>query len=88
MSELLGRPLRPGKSVHHRNLLKSDNRTENLELWTSHQPKGARVADMLAWCRWFISEYSEAAEQEGTPDGLTTSPRVVDGGRPVDDTVC
>jgi hypothetical protein len=33
-----------------------------LRLWTSHQPKGARVADMLAWCRWFIGQYPEAPE--------------------------
>ena len=26
MSEVLGRPLREGESVHHRNLLKDDNR--------------------------------------------------------------
>ena len=84
MSELLGRPLRPGESVHHRNLIKGDNCPENLELWTSHQPKGARVADMLVWCHWFIGQYSDAPEWTsrrggpltltgaGTADTLTT----------------
>lgn len=62
MSEALGRPLRPGESVHHRNNLKDDNRPENLELWTSHQPKGARVQDMVACCRWFLAEYGQAEE--------------------------
>ena len=48
MSQMIGRALRPGETVHHRNLIRSDNRPGNLELWTSHQPRGARVADMLA----------------------------------------
>jgi hypothetical protein len=86
MSELLGRPLWPGESVHHRNLIKSDNRPENLELWTSHQPKGARVADMLAWCRWFIRQYAEAPEGTSLPGGPQTKNGVGtagdhDGGR-------
>ena len=45
---------------HHRNLIRTDNQPENLELWTSHQPKGARVQDMVDWCRWFLAEYGEA----------------------------
>lgn len=57
MSELLGRPLRKGEQVHHRNLIKSDNHPRNLELWTTNQPTGARVSDMLAWCHLFIEQY-------------------------------
>lgn len=70
MSEILGRPLREGETVHHRNLIRADNRPENLELWTSHQPRGTSVADMLAWCRWFIGQYDDAPEwtaKEGGP---------------------
>ena len=62
MSQMIGRPLHPGETVHHRNLIRSDNRPSNLELWTSHQPRGARVSDMLAWCRWFLSEYERVLE--------------------------
>jgi hypothetical protein len=69
MTEMLGRPLRQGESVHHRNLLKGDNRPENLELWTSHQPRGTSVADMLAWCWWFIDQYSYAPEWAAFPGG-------------------
>ena len=69
MTRMLGRPLRPEESVHHRNLIKSDNRPDNLELWTSHQPRGARVTDMLAWCRWFIEQYSEVPDWTALPGG-------------------
>ncbi len=69
MTQMLGRSLRPEESVHHRNLIKDDNRPSNLELWTSHQPKGARVADMLGWCRWFIDQYSDDPEWTSLPGG-------------------
>lgn len=63
MSEFLGRPLRKGETVHHRNGVKTDNRLENLELWTVHQPYGQRVEDVLAWCRAYIAQYEADAEK-------------------------
>jgi HNH endonuclease len=57
MEEILGRYLLPGESVHHRNGVRDDNRSENLELWTRPQPAGIRVSDAVAWAREILALY-------------------------------
>lgn len=59
MQDFLGRPLVGDENVHHINGDRQDNRIENLELWSTSQPRGQRVEDKLAWAREFIDLYSD-----------------------------
>ena len=62
MEEFLGRYLEIGETVHHKNGVRSDNRIENLELWSGRHSKGQRVQDLVTWAFEIISKYEDAAK--------------------------
>lgn len=64
MEKFLGRPLLDHETVHHLNGDRSDNRIENLELWSTKQPYGQRVADKLTFAYEIIRLYGGLIERD------------------------
>jgi hypothetical protein len=60
MGEHIGRPLTKEESVHHMNGDRTDNRIENLELWSKSQPPGQRVEDKIQWAREILALYERS----------------------------
>lgn len=64
MEEHLGRQLLSTESVHHKNGDRSDNRIENLELWSTHQPYGQRIEDKVKWAKEILMLYADFDQPE------------------------
>lgn len=56
MERLLGRPLHPEETVHHRDGDRLNNHPDNLELWVSRHAGGQRVDDLVAF---IVERYPE-----------------------------
>lgn len=58
MEKHIGRHLKEGETVHHKNGIRTDNCIENLEIWSQMHPYGQRVEDMIDFCVKYLSEYA------------------------------
>lgn len=77
----IGRPLRADETVHHRNGVRTDNRIENLELWSSAHPRGQRVEDKIDFAVAILSRYLPEALadlSEGVGENRLLHDRFVD----------
>ena len=63
MEQKLGRKLVKCEEVHHVNGDRTNNRIENLELWSSSQPPGQRVVDKLTWTREIVQLYGDLLDR-------------------------
>lgn len=61
MEKILGRPLYPFETIHHKNGRRADNRPDNLELKASHHGVGQDPKELAAWLVRYYRAEVEAA---------------------------
>lgn len=61
MEQHLGRKLLAHENVHHKDGDRSNNSIMNLELWSTSQPAGQRVQDLVDWAYEILALYDEGS---------------------------
>lgn len=61
MEDKLGRKLFPHETVHHKNGNRTDNKLENLELWSTFQPRGQKIEDKIKYAKEILAIYDPTA---------------------------
>jgi hypothetical protein len=59
MEQHLGRKLLPKENVHHKDGDRLNNDISNLELWSTSQPPGQRIPDLIKWAHEIIKLYGQ-----------------------------
>lgn len=62
METIIGRPILPIESIHHKNGFKDDNRPENLELWATQHRAGQRVNDIVLWAKEILITHENPSD--------------------------
>ena len=73
MAKMIGRPLREGENVHHRDGDRLNNAPANLELWIVQQPAGQRLEDRIEAAKALLTRHGithEVFSQHNTSSGL------------------
>ena len=78
MEQHLGRQLLPKETVHHRDGCRSNNKLENLELFSSRHSPGQRIEDKIAWAIELLQTYPEfLAKQNYQLTPCTSKPNTI-----------